>query len=69
MCPKESAHLTFEFSDHFIISPSGAIENKKNFDKNFIGEKGKAVSKDFEYSSDKNQHFLSVTDIIKLNKS
>jgi|TARA_B110000211_G_scaffold234971_1_gene307923 UDP-N-acetylglucosamine 4,6-dehydratase len=66
MCPKESSHLTYEFPDYFTISPSGEQEEKKKFDKNDLGEKGKLVKKDFEYSSDKNSNFLSVEDILKL---
>ena len=65
MCPKESSHLTYEFSDYFAISSSG-IDEQKKFNKNNLGEKGKLVEKDFEYSSDKNPDFLSVENIAKL---
>ena len=65
MCPKESSHLTYEFTDYFIISSSG-IEEEKKFNKNNLGEEGKLVKKDFEYSSDKNPDFLSVESIAKL---
>ena len=66
MCPKESSYLTYEFPDYFAISPSGAQEENRKFDKNDLGEKGKLVKKDFEYSSDKNSNFLSVEEISKL---
>jgi UDP-N-acetylglucosamine 4,6-dehydratase len=69
MCPKESSYLTVEFSDHFVIYPSNPEDKKGMFEKNSVGEKGKKVGKDFEYSSDKNKNFLSIQDIIKLNKS
>ncbi len=65
MCPKESSHLTYEFTDYFAISSSG-IEEQKKFNKNDLGEEGKLVKKDFEYSSDKNPDFLSVENIAKL---
>ena len=68
MCPKESSHLTIEFSDHFVIYPSNPENKKGMFEKNSVGEKGKKVDKDFEYSSDKNKNFLSIKNIIKLNK-
>lgn len=66
MCPKESSHLTYEFKDYFAISPSGIQEEKKRFNKNDLGEKGKLVNKDFEYSSEKNPNFLSIDNITKL---
>lgn len=65
MCPKESSHLTYEFTDYFAISSSG-IEEKKKYNTNNLGEEGKLVKKDFEYSSDKNPDFLSVESIAKL---
>ena len=65
MCPKESSHLTYEFSDYFAISSSG-IDEQKKFNKNNLGEKCKLVEKEFEYSSDKNPNFLSVENIAKL---
>ena len=36
--PKESSHLTYEFSDYFAISSSG-IDEQKKFNKNNLGEK------------------------------
>lgn len=65
MCPKESSHLTYEFTDYFAISSLG-IEEQKKLNKNDLGEEGKLVKKDFEYSSDKNPDFLSVENIAKL---
>ena len=65
MCPKESSHLTYEFTDYFAIYSSD-IEEEKKFNKNNLGEEGKLVKKDFEYSSDKNPDFLSVKSIAKL---
>ena len=70
MCPGEYSDFTYEFKDHYVIlsqihkSTSGS---KKNYLKNRIGELGKKVSKNFEYSSDKNTHFLSIKEIQKLN--
>jgi UDP-N-acetylglucosamine 4,6-dehydratase/5-epimerase len=65
MCPKESSHLTYEFSNYFAISSPG-IDKQKKFNKNDLGEEGKLVKKDFEYSSDKNPDFLSLENIAKL---
>ena len=66
MCPQESAHLTLNFKDHYVIYPSDP-EKKVIYQTNHAGEKGKKVEKDFEYSSDKNSVFLSIPEIKKLN--
>ena len=66
MCPQESAHLTLNFKDHYVIYPSDP-EKKVIYQTNQAGEKGKKVEKDFEYSSDKNSVFLSIPEIKKLN--
>ncbi len=39
------------------------------FSPNAIGETGKSVGNDFEYSSGNNQDFLTVEQIAQLNKS
>ena len=68
MCPKDDNHLTLEFRDHYVITPTIMIKSI-SYKKNAIGEKGKKVDKDFEYISSKNKHFLSIKDIKKdLNK-
>ena len=66
MCPQESAHLTLNFKDHYVIYPSDP-EKKVIYQTNHAGEKGKKVEKDFEYSSDQNSVFLSIPEIKKLN--
>jgi len=68
MCPNETAHLTFEFKDHFLINSSINVNKDKNKIKNKIGEIGIKVNQDFEYSSGKN-NFLSLKDIKKLNNN
>ena len=67
MCPNESVQNTLEFKDKFIIFPSPSIfDNKIRFSKKKYGGKGIKVSKNFEYSSDKNSNFLSVNEIKNL---
>jgi len=69
LCPKDSAHLTLEFKDYYIITPSILFYGKKNiFTKNNSGEKGKRVPIDFEYDSASNDTFLSVSKIKKMLK-
>ena len=68
MCPKDDAHLTLEFDDHYIIRPTIVFNDYQwDFSKNAIGEIGKEVSSDFEYSSGKNKNFLTVSQIKELN--
>ena len=70
MCPNESHYLTLDFKDHYVIFPSpNYFDSNISYKKNKIGELGKKVSKNFEYSSDKNKNFLSVDNIKRLNKS
>ena len=64
MCPKDDSHLTVEFDDHFVISPSITFHGEKgNFTKNDLGEKGKPVDLGFEYNSGTNSHFLTVDEL------
>ena len=70
MCPNEYHHLTIEFKKYFKIIPSpDNLYLKKNFLKDNLGEKGKKVSSDFEYSSGLNDNFLSINQINKINKT
>jgi UDP-N-acetylglucosamine 4,6-dehydratase len=64
MCPKDDSHLTIEFADHFVISPSIMFTNKtNNFSKNLLGEVGAPVKQGFEYESGTNPHFLTVKEL------
>ena len=67
MCPNETQDVTFKFKDHFVILPYLKNKSRKIFI-NAIGEKSQKVQTDFEYSSDKNPHFLNIKDIKKYNK-
>ena len=67
MCTKDDSHLTLEFKDHYVIKPTIKIQNNINHNKNGLGEKGKKVKKNFEYTSDKNI-FLEIKEIKKILK-
>lgn len=70
MCPTDDAHLTLEFNDHFVIRPTIAFSDYNwEFSPNSIGEIGTPVDYGFEYSSGNNLDFLSVEQIIQLNKT
>ena len=69
MCSIHESHLTLDFKDHYVIKPSIRFYDKDiNYLQNKLNEIGKPVPKDFEYRSDNNTHFLTVQEIIKLNK-
>jgi len=67
MCPLDDAHLTLEFPDHFVIQP--AISFDLDFQKNSGGEKGSPVAEDFQYSSDRNDHWLEGEKLAAMIKS
>lgn len=61
MCPKDDSHLTIEFGDHFVITPSITFYKKSNsYERNELGETGQSVPQGFEYNSGTNPHFLTV---------
>ena len=64
MCPSDDSHLTIEFQDHFVITPSISFEDARNdFLTDATGELGKAVKQGFEYSSGTNSHFLTIKEL------
>jgi UDP-N-acetylglucosamine 4,6-dehydratase len=70
MCPSDDSHLTIEFEDHYTITPTINFHSKDlNYFKNHIGEKGTKVKLGFEYNSGNNHHFLTVNQLIELNKN
>ena len=69
MCPKDDSHLTVEFDDHFVISPSIRFYGQENdFTKNRTGEQGRPVEQGFEYESGTNPDFLSVEALRDFNR-
>jgi len=71
MCPADDAHLTLEFTDHYVIKPSirfNSSPNDNNFVKNAIGEQGVDVPSGFEYQSGSNPVFLGVEEIAAFNR-
>ena len=64
MCPKDDSHLTYEFKDHFLIAPSTKFDDAiKDYSVNVIGEKGVSVADGFEYNSQNNPKYLSLSEI------
>jgi UDP-N-acetylglucosamine 4,6-dehydratase len=69
MCPADDWHLTLEFSNHYVISPSIQFAETTDFRSDGLGALGKAVGLEFEYGSGTNEKFLSVDEIVDLNKT
>lgn len=68
MCPADDSHLTLEFADHYVIKPTISFAEVPDFTKNGAGEVGKPVPQDFEYHSGRNSQFLSIDEIIAVNR-
>ncbi|MGH8443588.1 MAG: polysaccharide biosynthesis protein, partial [Nevskiaceae bacterium] len=63
MCPRDDAHLTLEFADHYVVRPAITFSTPVNQEVNALGERGRPVPPDFEYGSEHNPHFMSVEDL------
>lgn len=69
MCPRDDFQHTIEFDKFFIIKPSIVFSNiNADFTTTALGEKGKLVEPNFEYNSFNNPHYLSVEELVELNK-
>ena len=69
LCSSHDSSQTLEFKKYFVIIPEITLAEKKN--KYFLSskkEKGKLVEENFEYSSGANSHFLTISQIRKINK-
>ena len=70
MCPKDDSHLTIEYTDYYVITPSiKFFLNNYNLTKNKLGEQGQYVEQGYEYDSGTNPYFLSIDEIIQYNLS
>ncbi len=64
MCPADDSHLTIEFEDHYVITPSIHYHDMSNdYTQNRLGETGHPVQQGFEYNSGTNAHFLSIEEL------
>jgi UDP-N-acetylglucosamine 4,6-dehydratase len=69
MCPADDSHRTLEFTDHYVIKPTIQFSEPAEFTVNRLGEHGALVEPGFEYHSGKNSRFLSVAEIVALNRA
>lgn len=68
MCPMDDSHLTLEFDDHFVITPTIKLFRYVNYEINHLGEQGRSVPRGFSYNSGNNPVFLSVDQIRDLHR-
>jgi len=66
MCPRDDAHLTLAFADHYVIRPAIEFNVPPDHSRNALGERGTPVAADFEYNSGTNTQFLSVVELARL---
>jgi UDP-N-acetylglucosamine 4,6-dehydratase len=67
MCPADDSHLTLEFADHYVITPSITFTKAISFTSNELGENGSPVKQGFEYNSGSNPHFLTIEELRSMN--
>ncbi|WDL70032.1 UDP-N-acetylglucosamine 4,6-dehydratase (inverting) [Helicobacter winghamensis] len=66
MCPSDDSHITYAFSDHYVIAPTIQFSFLTDFSKNALGEIGKLVPRGFSYDSGSNTQWLSPQELLEL---
>ncbi|MDC0198391.1 UDP-N-acetylglucosamine 4,6-dehydratase (inverting) [Candidatus Thioglobus sp.] len=66
MCPSDDSHLTLEFNDHYVISPSIQFNHEVDFTKNPLKEVGRRVEQGYEYNSGTNTEWLLKEEFLKM---
>lgn len=69
MCPQDDSHLTVEYDDHFVITPTIKMFRPMDFETNRLSQKGTPVAKGFCYNSGNNPDFLTIEQIRELHES
>ena len=69
MCPRDDFLHTIEFEKFFIIKPAIDFTSRNtDFTQTCFNEIGKPVPANFEYNSLNNPHYLTVEELVELNK-
>ncbi|MDX1475990.1 MAG: UDP-N-acetylglucosamine 4,6-dehydratase (inverting), partial [Reinekea sp.] len=69
MVTRDDAYRTFEFDDHYVITPSIRFTDQTvDYAHNLLAEKGVPVDAEFCYESGTNKDFLDVEGILAMNK-
>ncbi|TFW13547.1 UDP-N-acetylglucosamine 4,6-dehydratase (inverting) [Brevundimonas intermedia] len=68
MCPADDSHLTLEFYDHYVLTPTiKFFKGDVDYKLNRIGEVGAPVRPGFEYNSGANDVFMNTDQISDFN--
>ncbi|MFK2823630.1 UDP-N-acetylglucosamine 4,6-dehydratase (inverting) [Arcobacter sp. YIC-80] len=68
MCPADDSHLTYEFEDHYVITPTIKFSSPVDYSINNCKEKGSHVNQGFEYNSGNNDRWFTKEDFLQLIK-
>jgi len=68
MISRDDSFHTLEFNDHYVITPSIRFVVENDYSKNALGEVGVAMIEGEKYTSDNNLWFLSIDELIELDK-
>jgi len=68
MCPADDSHLTLDFTDHYVITPTIQLSNKCDYTINAVGETGRNVLQGFEYNSGNNTEWISKEELLEMIK-
>ncbi|WP_296662695.1 UDP-N-acetylglucosamine 4,6-dehydratase (inverting) [Paraburkholderia sp.] len=68
MITRDDSLNTIAFDDHYVITPSIRFIVKGDYAVNGLHESGKLVSEGFNYTSDNNNHFLSIGELRALDR-
>jgi len=68
MCPADDSHLTYEFEDHFVITPTIKFTQQVDYSVNNLNEKGIHVKQGFEYNSGNNTEWLTHEKFLEMMK-
>lgn len=67
MCPSDDSHLTLEFEDHFVITPTIKFTNLHvDYTSNALLEQGVMVQQGFEYNSGTNNVLLGTQELMEM---
>lgn len=66
MCPLDDYHLTIEFPDHYVIRPTIELPQLIDWTNNALSEQGQPVPEGFQYSSDRNERWLTPAELLTL---
>ncbi|MDK2125102.1 UDP-N-acetylglucosamine 4,6-dehydratase (inverting) [Parachitinimonas caeni] len=69
MVPRDDSRHTIEFPDHYVIAPAiRFVDAGVDYTRNAVGLQGQAVAEGFKYSSDLNPHFLTIDELVELDR-